>query len=361
MINRYHITNTLSHVLKTLVKNAGLCSNFLCPFTSRSRLFALTTDLPGPADGPLNIVQGNILASWSQNQNPFRMSEGDKSDGNLGVLPIWALDDTRYSSKIAISWCSCLATSRWWWIHNRSSISYLTNTLCQLLKTLLKNAGLFSKFPCLFTSQSRLFALTTDLPGTADGPLNIVQGNILASWSQNQNPVRMSEGDRSDGNLGVLPFWALDDTRYSSKIAISWCSCLATSRWWWIHNRSSISYLTNTLCQLLKTLLKNASLFSKCPCLFTSRSRLFALTTDLPGTADGTRNIVQGNILASWSQNQNPFRMSEGDESDGNLGVLHNRTLDETRYSSKIAIFWCSCLATSRWWWIHNSSSIHHD
>ena len=49
-------------------------------------LLALTTDLPGPADGPLNIVQGNILASWSQNQNPFRISEGDESDGNLGVL-----------------------------------------------------------------------------------------------------------------------------------------------------------------------------------------------------------------------------------------------------------------------------------
>ena len=238
MINRYHITNTLSHVLKTLVKNAGLCSNFLCPFTSRSRLFALTTDLPGPADGPLNIVQGNILASWSQNQNPFRMSEGDKRDGNLGVLPIWALDDTRYSSKIAISWCSCLATSRWWWIHNRSSILYLTNTLCQLLKTLLKNAGLCSNFLCPFTSRSRLFALTTDLPGTADGPLNIVQGNILASWSQNQNPFRISEGDESDGNLGVLLIRTLDDTRYWSEIAISWCSCLATSSWWWIHKRS---------------------------------------------------------------------------------------------------------------------------
>ena len=319
-------------------------------------LLALTTDLPGPADGPLNIVQGNILASWSQNQNPFRISEGDEIDGNLGVLLIRTLDDTRYWSEIAISWCSCLATSRWWWIHNRSSISYLTNTLCQLLKTLVKNARLFSKFPCLFTSRSRLFALTTDLPGTADGPLNIVEGNILASWSQNQNPFRMSEGDKSDGNLGVLPIWALDDTRYSSKIAISWCSCLATSRWWWIHNRSSILYLTNTLCQLLKTLLKNAGLFSKFPCLFTSRSRLFALTTDLPGTADGPLNIVQGNILASWSQNQNPFRISEGDESDGNLGVLLIRTLDDTRYWSEIAISWCSCLATSSWWWIHKRS-----
>ena len=71
-------------------------------------------------------VQSNILASWSKNQKPFRMSEGDESDGNLGVLLIRTLDDTRYSSKIAISWCSCLATSRWWWIQNRSSISYLT-------------------------------------------------------------------------------------------------------------------------------------------------------------------------------------------------------------------------------------------
>ena len=59
-------------------------------------------------------------------------------------------------------------------------ISYLTNTLCQLLKTFLKDPGL-SNFPCPFTSRSSLFALTTDLPGPADGPLNIVQGNILAS------------------------------------------------------------------------------------------------------------------------------------------------------------------------------------
>ena len=42
---------------------------------------------------------------------------------------------------------------------------------------------LCSNFPCRFTSQSRLLALTTDLPGT-DGPPNIVQGIIrsLASW-----------------------------------------------------------------------------------------------------------------------------------------------------------------------------------
>ena len=161
------------------------------------------------------------------------MSEGDESDGNLGVLLIRTLDDTRYSSKIAISWWSCLATSRWWWIHNKSSMSYLTNTLCQLLKTLLKDPGLFSTFSCLFTARSRLFALTTDLPGTADGPLKIVQGNILTSWSQNQNLFRMSEGDENDGNLGVSLIRTLDeyDTRCSSKIAISWCSCLATSRW----------------------------------------------------------------------------------------------------------------------------------
>ena len=180
---------------------------------------------------------------------------------------------------------------------------------------------------------------------------NIVQGNILASWSQNQNPFRMSEGDESDGNFGVLLIRTLDDTRYSSRIAISWCSCHATSRWWWIHSRSSISFFRKILAYI--------QICSNCLCPFTSRSRLFALTTDLPGPADGPLNIVQGNVLASWSQN--PFRMSEGGESDGNLGVLHIRTLDETRYSSKIAIFWCSCLATSRWWWIHHSSSIHHD
>ena len=330
-----------------------ICSNCLCPFASRSRLFALTTHLPGPADGPLNIVQGNSLASWSQNQNPFRMSEGDESDGNLGVLLIWTLDDTRYSSRIAISWCCCLATSRWWWIQNRSSISYLTK-FPRCWRFFRKILAYIQNFPCPFTSRSRLFALITDLPGPADGPLNIVQGNILASWSQ--NPFRMSEGDESDGNLGVLLIWTLDDTRYWSKIAISWCCCLATSRWWWIHNRSSILYLTNTLCQLLKTLLKNAGLCSNFLCPFTSRSRLFALTTDLPGTADGPLNIVQGNILASWSQNQNPFRMSEGDESDGNLGVLLIWTLDDTRYWSEIAISWCSCLATSSWWWIHKRS-----
>ena len=205
------------------------CSDCLCPFTSRSRLFALTTDLPGPADGPLNIVQGNILASWSQNQNPFRMSEGDESDGNLGVLLIRILDDTRYSSRIAISWCSCLATSRWWWIHNRSSISYLTK-FPRCWRFFRKILAYIQILPCPFTSRSRLFALTSDLPGPADGPLNIVQGNILASWSQNQNPFRMSEGDESEINLGVLHIWILDDTRYSSRIAISWCICLATSR-----------------------------------------------------------------------------------------------------------------------------------
>ena len=210
-----------------------ICSNCLCPFTSRSRLFALTTDLPGPADGTLNIVQGNnSLASWSQNQNPFRMSEGDESDGNLGVLLIRTLDDTRYSSRIAISWCSCLATSRWWWIQNRSSISYLTK-FPRCWRFFRKILAYIQNFPCPFTSRSRLFALTTDLPGTADGPLNIVQGNILASWSQ--NPFRISEGDESDGNLGVLLIRTLDDTRYWSEIAISWCSCLATSRWWWIY------------------------------------------------------------------------------------------------------------------------------
>ena len=185
-----------------------------------------------------------------------------------------------------------------------------------------------------------------------------VQSNILASWSKNQKPFRMSEGDESDGNLGVLLIRTLDDTRYSSKIAISWCSCLATSRWWWIQNRSSISYLTK-FPRCWRFFRKILAYIQNFPCPFTSLSRLFALTTDLPGPADGPLNIVQGNILASWSQN--PFRMSEGGESDGNLGVLHIRTLDETRYSSKIAISWCSCLATSRWWWIHHSSSIHRD
>ena len=145
MINRYHISHALWKVLKTLPKDLGLCS-----FTSRSRLFALTTHLPGPADGPLNIVEGIIFASWSKNQKPFRMSEGDESDGNLGVLLIRILDDTRYSSRIAISWCSCLATSRWWWIHNRSSMSYLTKTLSQVLKILPKDPGLYSKFSMLF-------------------------------------------------------------------------------------------------------------------------------------------------------------------------------------------------------------------
>ena len=243
------------------------CSNCLCPFTSRSRLFALTTDLPGPADGPLNIVQGNILASWSQNQNPFRMSEGDESDGNLGVLLIRILDDTRYSSRIAISWCSCLATSRWWWIHNRSSISYLTK-FPRCWRFFRKILAYIQNFPCPFTSRSRLFALTSDLPGPADGPLNIVQGNILASWSQNQNPFRMSERDESDGNLGVLHIRTLDETRYSSKIAISWCSCLAMSRWWWIHNSSSIHHdliniISHKISHVLNILPKDPGLYSK--------------------------------------------------------------------------------------------------
>ena len=100
MINRYHISHALSEVLKTLPKDPGLFSKCPCLFTLRSRLFALTTDLPGPGDGPLNIVQSNILASGSQNQKPFRMSEGDQSDGNLGVLHIRTLDETRYLRKL---------------------------------------------------------------------------------------------------------------------------------------------------------------------------------------------------------------------------------------------------------------------
>ena len=39
------------------------------------------------------------------NQDPFRMSEGDKSDGSLGVLLIRNLDDTRYSSNLALQIC----------------------------------------------------------------------------------------------------------------------------------------------------------------------------------------------------------------------------------------------------------------
>ena len=149
--HRYHISQKpFPRCWRFFRKILAYIQKFPCPFTSRSRLFALTTDLPGPADGPLNIVQGNILASWSQNQKPFRMSEGDESDGNLGVLLIRTLDDTRYSSKIAISWCSCLAMSRWWWIHHRSSISELTKAPSQVLKILPKDPGLYSKFSMPF-------------------------------------------------------------------------------------------------------------------------------------------------------------------------------------------------------------------
>ena len=44
-------------------------------------------------------------------------------------------------------------------IHNRSSISYLTK-----FPRCWRRSWLYSKFPCPFTSRSRLFALTTDLP-----------------------------------------------------------------------------------------------------------------------------------------------------------------------------------------------------
>ena len=75
-------------------------------------------------------------------------------------------------------------TSRWWRIS-------LTNTLrfaflCDVLQSLPKDPCLYSNFPCPFTSRSRLFALTTDLQGTDDGPPNIVQVQAiirsLASW-----------------------------------------------------------------------------------------------------------------------------------------------------------------------------------
>ena len=243
-----------------------ICSNCLCPFTSRSRLFALTTDLPGPADGTLNIVQGNnSLASWSQNQNPFRMSEGDESDGNLGVLLIRTLDDTRYSSRIAISWCSCLATSRWWWIQNRSSISYLTK-FPRCWRFFRKILAYIQNFPCPFTSRSRLFALTTE-HCTRQYPCILIPEPFQDQWRWRKWRKFGSVAHSNFGWYEVLVGNCHLLMQLSSHVKVMMD----------IHNRSSISYLTK-----FPRCWRRSWLYSKFPCPFTSRSRLFALTTDLP-------------------------------------------------------------------------------
>ena len=126
------------------------CSIGLCPFTSRSRLFALTTDLPGPADGPLNIVQGNILASWSQNQNPFRMSEGDESDGNLEccTFELWMKQGTRRKLPSLDAAVSPRQGDDGYIIAHRFIMInryHISHALSEVLKTLPKDPGLCSK------------------------------------------------------------------------------------------------------------------------------------------------------------------------------------------------------------------------
>ena len=360
--HRYHISQIpFPRCWRFFRKIPAYVQNFPCPFTSRSRLFALTTDLPGPADGPLNIVQGNILASWSQNQNPFRMSEGDESDGNLGVLLIRTLDDTRYSSKIAISWCSCLATSSWWWIHNRSSISYLTKCPFPGVEDSSERSRPMFKISMPFHLPIQI--VCTDhwsartcwwTPEHCTRQISLHPDPRIKTLSGWVKVTKVTE------SLGVLPIRTLDDTRYSSRIAISWCSCLAMSRWWWIHHRSSISGLTNSPFPGFEDSCKSMpGLFSKC---FMPFHLAIQIASHWP-------LICQDLLMDPWtlykaiSLHPDPRiktlgRMSEGDESDGNLRVLHIRALDDTRYSSRIAISWCSCLATSRWWWIHNRSSI---
>ena len=83
-----------------------------------------------------------------------------------------------------------------------------------------------------------------------------------------------------------------------------------TSRWWWIYNR----YHVNTLCQVLKTLPKDPCLCSFFPSPIVCTDHLSARDWRWPP-------MVQGIIVAS-SQNQDPFRMGEGEESDGNFGSV---------------------------------------
>ena len=139
----YHISQIpTGQGLKTLPKDPCLCSNFPCPFTSPSRLFALTTDLPGSFDGHPNMVQGIIrcLRSWRIN-TLSRWVKVTKVMDILGVLLIRTLDDTRrYSSKIAI-------TSRWWWIHNRYHISQIPFARCwRLFQKIPASVQIFHAF-----------------------------------------------------------------------------------------------------------------------------------------------------------------------------------------------------------------------
>ena len=88
-----------------------LCSN--CPCPSQSKLFALTTDLLGTADGHPNMVQAIIrsLASWRIKT----LSGWYKVIEVWGVLLVRTLADTRrHSSNLAISWCSCLSLQIRW-------------------------------------------------------------------------------------------------------------------------------------------------------------------------------------------------------------------------------------------------------
>ena len=155
----------------------------------------------------------------------------------------------------------------------------------------------------------------------------------------NQDPCRMSEGDKSDGILGGLLIRTLDDTRrYSWKIAISWWSCLATSRWWWIYHISQIHFArcwrlfqkSRASVQILHALSPFLLIQIVCTHHWSARNCWWT-------PPHCTRHYLAPCILG----NQDRFRMSEGDESDGILGGLLIRTLDYTRYSSNLALQIC--------------------
>ena len=102
-----------AEVLQSLPKDPCLYSNFPCPFTSRSRLFALTTDLPGTADEHPNMVQGIMrsLASWRIKTllGWFKVIEV----WECCSLELWMIQRGT-PSNLAISWCSCLSLQIRW-------------------------------------------------------------------------------------------------------------------------------------------------------------------------------------------------------------------------------------------------------
>ena len=183
---RYYLTNAVCQLLETL-----LCSNFPCPFTSRSRLFALTTNLPGTADGPPNIVlvQAIIrsLASWRIKTLLGWVKEIEVWE--CCSLELWMiLGGTRQTLR-PISWLvlfwACVVQ---WFCKKHTAVSEATWLFCLLLAFVLKSI------------LKDMYDLTICLP--------CCQLEVCVALL----PL----------NMFVFPSWQ----------HISWCSCLSLKIFW---------------------------------------------------------------------------------------------------------------------------------